>query len=79
MTSSQVVVAGWITIGLISVRDILHTVVSLFSKRQGRTNATYLKLTGMFELVKVRLQFQSFFQVLQELPLERVDLLDVAE
>lgn len=40
---------------------------------------THLELAGMFEIVKVRLQFERFLQVLQELALERENLLDVAE
>lgn len=39
----------------------------------------HLELTGVLELVEVGLQIEGLLQVLQELALERHDLLDVAE
>lgn len=39
----------------------------------------YLKVMGVFEQIKVRLQIDGFLKVAQELPLEGHDLLDVAK
>jgi hypothetical protein len=51
------------------------------TKTKPRKNSpnTHFKLAAVFKFMEIGFEFERLLQVLQELPLERDDLLDVAE